>query len=192
MKFSSPNRWLHVAMLCCVMVEVAELEIFTSGAAHHIWDALIVGLFTTVSARIAAKPRYAFLVLFLGGTAWTIDLFGLRWPPADLESLFWFLFHTVPALMLLRRSGSDWYGVRNPSALARASAPSSEGPVDAPEMRLILNGRPAACSTTARAAIVPGTALGAPAAVKPLTAIVSPSLMNWAASSAVSLLSGFI
>ena len=103
MKFSSPNRWLHVAMLCCVMVEVAELEIFTSGAAHHIWDALIVGLFTTVSARIAAKPRYAFLVLFLGGTAWTIDLFGLRWPPADLESLFWFLFHTVPALMLLRR-----------------------------------------------------------------------------------------
>ncbi len=37
-----------------------------------------------------------------------------------------------PALMRLRRSGSDWYGVRQAMALARASSPSNEGPVEAP------------------------------------------------------------
>lgn len=59
-------------------------------------------------------------------------------------------------------------------------------------MTLILNGRPAACSASARAAMATGTTFGAPAAVNPLTARVSVLAINKAASSAVSLVNDFI
>ncbi len=53
-----------------------------------------------------------------------------------------------------------------------------------------LNGLPSAWSALARSARAKGTALGAPAGVNPLKAMVSPSLMSEAASAAVSLGNG--
>ncbi len=49
----------------------------------------------------------------------------------------------------------------------------------------ILNSRPAACSASARWAMAVGTSLGQPAGVKPEKPMISPLLMNLAASSAV-------
>ena len=90
-----------------------------------------------------------------------------------------------PVLMAVRRSSSDWYGVRQAIALALASAPSNDGPVEAPAMTPILNSRPARCSRSAWAAIAFEMALGAPAGVKPENATLLPCLMWLAASSGV-------
>eukprot|EP01139_Manchomonas_bermudensis_P006748 Amastigsp_a178036_23.p3 type:complete len:130 gc:universal Amastigsp_a178036_23:1408-1797(+) len=92
---------------------------------------------------------------------------------------------TSPLLIAFRKSLSDWYGVRNEIAFARASSPSIEGPVEAPVTTPILNGRPALCSATALRAMARGTALAAPAAVKAENPTTSPSLIIDAISSAV-------
>ena len=70
-------------------------------------------------------------------------------------------------------------------ASALASAPSSEGPVEAPVRTPIWNSRPAWCSAMARSAIASGIAFGAPAGVKPLKPTVWPCSIRAAASAAV-------
>src|SRR5581483_10034938 len=92
---------------------------------------------------------------------------------------------TSPALICLRKTGLDWYGVRKRTAFASARAPSSDRPVEAPVSTPIWKGRPAACSAFALRASPRETALAAPAGVKPLKATVEPCSMRPAASSAV-------
>jgi hypothetical protein len=59
-------------------------------------------------------------------------------------------------------------------AWALASAPSSDGPVEAPVSTPIWKSRPAACSSSAWQAIARGMALAAPAGVNPLKPTVWP------------------
>ena len=70
-------------------------------------------------------------------------------------------------------------------ASALASAPSSDGPVEAPVSTPIWKSRPAACSAVARSARAMGIALGEPAGVKPLKPTVCPCWIRAAASAAV-------
>ena len=70
-------------------------------------------------------------------------------------------------------------------ALALVSSPSQESPVEAPVISPIWKGRPSACSFSAIRASAAVTAFGLPAGVNPLKPIISPSLINEAASSAV-------
>ena len=91
---------------------------------------------------------------------------------------------TAPLLIWARSFALDWYGARHEMASASARS-SSSSPVDAPVITRILNGRPARCSSRARAASARGTSLAAPAGVKPLKPTVWPSLMCAAASSGV-------
>ena len=76
-------------------------------------------------------------------------------------------------------------GARKLIALADASAPSSDSPVEAPVSTRIWYDRPAACSVFARSAMARGMAFAEPTGVKALNPTVCPCLIIAAASCAV-------
>src|SRR5262249_31891112 len=95
-------------------------------------------------------------------------------------------------LMRLRSAADDWYGARQRMASASARASSRLGPVEAPVSTLTWKGRPLSCRRRARAARALGTALAAPAAVKPLNATIAACGTSSAASAAVRFANGLL
>lgn len=99
---SLPMRWVHCTLFGCVLFELFELEIFAGGLLHHAWGAVVVAVYAYAAWRISGKLIIMATMLCLGGASWTLDLLGLQWAGADIESLLLALSHLVLALVLMR------------------------------------------------------------------------------------------
>ena len=95
----------------------------------------------------------------------------------------WSMNMTSPLLILPRKTGSTWNGMRRASTPASAIRPSLPLPSEAPVIRVRLKG-----SCRARSASARGRALASPARVKPLMPTRMPLWNNLAASSALMIL----
>lgn len=82
------TRWMYFILFGCVLVEVLELELFESSPFHHVWDAVVLLIYTSSARRISGKSSMLTVMLFVCGVPWTLDLFNFHWAGADVESVF--------------------------------------------------------------------------------------------------------
>ena len=142
-------------------------------------------IFLASTAKLAELPTEVvgtmppFSVIAVAST--TAMSTGAIWPARSCSTVSdkcWSMNITSPALILRRRVGSDWNGMRRLITLASVSTLSMSLPSDAPVIRVIDSG-----SRAARSASAKGTALQSPARVKPLIPTVMPSANSAAAAS---------
>jgi len=103
MRAVRPRRWVHYTLLGCLLVEILELELVADGFPHHAWDAVVVVVYACAAGGISKRGGVAAVMLFLGGTPWTVDLLGVQWEGADIESFLWALTHATLAVILAHR-----------------------------------------------------------------------------------------
>ncbi|WFB36614.1 ion channel [Kiritimatiellota bacterium B12222] len=95
-------RWVHFTLFGFVLIELLEIELFSSGFFHHLWDGIVVSMYAYAALRISRSYKIFAGMMLLEGIPWVMGVLEFQLTAFNLQSVFWAMSHGLLAFVLTR------------------------------------------------------------------------------------------